>query len=180
MILKVARLGHPVLRERSKNVPAGWWNDPASRQLIRDMVDTMREYRGVGLAAPQVHVPLRVAVIEIESNPRYPEAPARPLTVLINPAVISRSAEMEDDWEGCLSIPDLRGRLARAAKIEIEATDENGNVQKIAADGFFARAIQHEIDHLDGKVYLDRMTDFSGLAHLDEYYRYHAPATEGS
>lgn len=135
----------------------------------------MHEYHGVGLAAPQVHAPLRVAVIEIASNPRYPEAPSHPLTVLINPKILSLSTEMEEEFEGCLSLPDLRGRLPRAVKIVIEAADEKGETRKITAAGFLARAIQHEIDHLDGKVFLDRMTDFSSLAYLQEYDRYHAP-----
>lgn len=136
----------------------------------------MHEYHGVGLAAPQVHVPIRVAVVEITSNPRYPEAPSYPLTVLINPTIVSRSEELEEDWEGCLSVPDMRGRTARARRIEIEAMDDNGEIRKITASGFVARAFQHEIDHLDGKVYLDRMTDFSSLTYLEEFSKFHPPS----
>ncbi len=173
-ILKIARLGHPVLRKRSENVPHRWWKEPKSKEFLRDLVDTLHEYQGVGLAAPQVHVPIRGAVIEIASNPRYPEAPSHPLTVLINPKILSLSTKVEEDWEGCLSIPDMRGQVTRADKIVIESADEKGEIRKITASGFLARAIQHEIDHLDGKVFLDRMTDFSSLSYLEEYNRYHA------
>jgi len=125
------------------------------------------------LAAPQVHQPVRVAVIEIEHNPRYPQAPPFPLTVLINPRIVWRSDETEENWEGCLSVPDLRGRVARASSVRIEAVDENGRTRACEASGFAARAFQHELDHLDGKVFLDRMDTPSSLTHLDEYYRFH-------
>lgn len=172
-ILKVARLGHPVLRARSKSVPPNWIADPASRRLLQDMVETMHEYEGVGLAAPQIHIPIRVAVIEIAPNTRYPQVEPQPLTVLINPKVLSHAPEIEEDWEGCLSLPTLRGRVARSARIEIEAMGVDGKVRTIRAEGFFARAIQHEIDHLDGKVFLDRMKDLATLTHLEEFRRYH-------
>lgn len=178
-ILKVARLGHPVLRERSKEVSKSWCQSPEARQFINDLVETMHEYNGVGLAAPQVHQPIRVAVIETGPNPRYPDAPERPLTILINPEILSCDTAMEEDWEGCLSIPDLRGRVPRAVKLEVSAIDETGKPRKFSADGFFARAVQHEIDHLDGKVYLDRMADMTNLAFLDEYSRHHSGDESG-
>ncbi len=172
MILKVARLGHPVIRQTAAPVPEGWCGRDEARGLIDSMVETMREYSGVGLAAPQVHVPIRVAVIEIKSNARYPEAPEIPLTILINPKIVKSSVETSADWEGCLSVPDMRGRVDRALRCEIESLDEKGCARLISAEGFFARAIQHEIDHLDGKVYLDRMSDLSTLTFLEEFSRY--------
>lgn len=137
------------------------------------MIDTMHEYQGVGLAAPQVHQSIRVAIVEIHQNPRYPNAPACPLTVVINPVVISMSEERSEDWEGCLSVPDLRGRLQRAESITLDAMDETGNSRRITANGWVARAFQHELDHLDGKVYIDRMTDLTRLSYLEEFARYH-------
>ncbi len=172
-ILKVARLGHPVLRGGAAPVAPDWWNLAESRKLIQDMIETMREYQGVGIAAPQVHAPIRVALVEIAPNPRYPQASPIPLTVLINPKVLSRSDQIDEDWEGCLSIPEWRGRVPRFARMEIEAQDEQGQVRRILADGFFCRAIQHEIDHLDGKVFVDRMPDMSTFSHLEEYFRFH-------
>lgn len=172
-ILKVARLGHPVLRQKSKDVSKDWWRAPESKQFIQDLVETMREYQGVGLAAPQVHRAIRVAVVEPTPNDRYPDAPQSALHVLINPKILVRGKEEESDWEGCLSVPDLRGRVPRAALIEVSAMDESGKERTIKADGFLARALQHELDHLDGKVYLDRMPDLSTLAYLEEYSRFH-------
>lgn len=174
-ILKVARLGNPVLRRIADAVTEDWHRDADSLRLLDSMVQSMREYDGVGLAAPQIHLSIRVAVIEIKPNPRYPNAPVVPLTVLINPRIVSAAGETVEDWEGCLSVPGLRGPVTRHAKIEIETADENGRVRRIRAEGFFARAIQHELDHLDGKVYLDRMKDMSQLSFVEEFNRYHLP-----
>jgi peptide deformylase len=171
-ILKVARLGHPVLREKSLPVPAEEIRSSEIQRLIDDMVETMREYNGAGLAAPQVHVLKQICVIEVLSNPRYPDAPAIPLTVLINPVVTSMTEETEDGWEGCLSVPDMRGMVPRHTAVRLEAYDREGVVMDGVAKEFFARVIQHETDHLLGKVYLDRMRDFSTLTHLAEWNKY--------
>jgi peptide deformylase len=171
-ILKVARLGHPVLRQPSLPVPVGEIRSPENQRLIDDLVETMREYNGAGLAAPQVHVLKQICVIEVQGNPRYPEAPAIPLTVLINPVVTPVTEEMEDGWEGCLSVPDMRGMVPRHAAVRLEAYDHEGTRIDAVAKEFFARVIQHETDHLHGRVYLDRMRDFSTLTHLAEWNKY--------
>ena len=171
-ILKVARLGHPVLRQTALPVPVGEIRSPETQRLIDDMVETMREYNGAGLAAPQVHVLLQVCVIEVNENPRYPEAPSIPLTVLINPVLTPVTQEMEEGWEGCLSVPDMRGMVPRYTAVRLDAYDREGRRIEGEAKEFFARVIQHETDHLHGVVYLDRMRDLSTLTHLAEWNRY--------
>lgn len=175
-ILKVALLGNPVLRvpgESVKNVQA-----PEIQRLIDDMIETMREYRGVGLAAPQVHRSLQIAVIEGEREPGSPKGPAWPLTVLINPRITPVSDELVEDWEGCLSIPDLRGKVPRHKEVEVQAHDRRGRPLQLRVSDFFGRVIQHEVDHLLGTVFLDRMKSFETLTFLEEYARYWAPREE--
>jgi peptide deformylase len=171
-ILKVARLGHPVLRQKALPVPVGDIRSAETQRLIDDMVETMREYNGAGLAAPQVHVLKQICVIEVNENPRYPEAPAIPLTVLVNPVLTPMTEEMEDGWEGCLSVPDMRGMVPRFTSVRLDAYDREGNPIAGETKEFFARVIQHETDHLQGMVYLDRMRDFSTLTHLAEWNKY--------
>src|SRR2546427_11800595 len=125
-ILKVARLGHPVLRQVAKPVPRDEIGSPEIQRLIGDMVETMREYNGAGLAANQVHTLKQVCVIEVLGNPRYPDAPAIPLTVLVNPVLTPLTAETEDGWEGCLSVPDMRGRVPRFTEVRLECRDRAG------------------------------------------------------
>lgn len=171
-ILKVARLGHPVLRRVAAPVAPSEIRSAETQRLIDDMVETMREYSGAGLAATQVHVLKQICVIEVHGNPRYPDAPAIPLTVLINPVVTPLTEEMEDGWEGCLSVPDMRGVVPRFSSVRLEAWDREGRKIDVVAKEFFARVIQHEIDHLNGMVYLDRMRDLSTLTHLAEWNKY--------
>ena len=151
----------------SREVPS-----PAFQKFVDDMIETMKEYDGVGLAADQVHESKQIAVLEVAENPRYPDKPKVPLTVLINPKIHPLTEEMEEDWEGCLSIPDLRGKVPRHKSIRVEALDRDGKPLEFTADDFHARVIQHEWDHLNGKVYLDRMHDFSTLTFLTEFARY--------
>jgi len=171
-IRKVAHLGHPVLRRVSERVDPQTIGSRALQQLIDDLIDTMREYDGVGLAAPQIHESHRIVVYEIEDNPRYPDAPSTALTILVNPVVTPLSDEVHEDWEGCLSLPDLRGLVPRHAAVEVDALDRYGRPQRFTAKDFHARVIQHECDHLDAKVFIDRMRDFSSLAFLPEFLRY--------
>jgi peptide deformylase len=173
-ILKVARLGNPVLRRVAENLSPDQLSSPLLQKLIHDMVETMREHNGVGLAAVQVHEPKQIAVLEVADNPRYPEKATVPLSVLINPRIEPLSEEMEEDWEGCLSVPDLRGSVPRHKEIRVRAQDRGGAKLDFVASGFHARVIQHEWDHLNGKVYLDRMRDLSTLTHLQEFARFWA------
>jgi peptide deformylase len=171
-ILKTSKLGNPVLRLVAKEVAAEALKTPAMQKLINDMVETMHEYDGVGLAAPQVHESLRIAVIEVDDNRRYPGMARIPLLELVNPVIISRSKETKTGWEGCLSVEGFRGVVPRSAKLELQYQDRRGQAHKLSADGFLAVVIQHEVDHLDGKVFLDRMDGFSTLTHLKEYERF--------
>jgi peptide deformylase len=175
-ILKVAVLGNPILRipaEPVKSVQA-----PEIQRLIDDMLETMQEYRGVGLAAPQVHRSLLIAVIAAEADDHgAADRSASPL-VLINPRITPSTDQMEEGWEGCLSLPNLRGRVPRYTEIVVEAVDRRGRQIRRKAADFFARVIQHECDHLTATLFIDRMKDFQTLTFLDEYARYWAPREE--
>jgi peptide deformylase len=176
MILKVARLGHPAIRTPAQPVAVDKIKTHDFQKLLDDMVETMHEYIGVGLAAPQVHLSIQVAVLEVEHHPRYTDMPSVPLTYLINPIVAVLETEKIDEWEGCLSIPEMRGSVPRFKKVHVNALGRNGEELDFIAEDFHARVIQHETDHLKGEVYLDRMPDMRTLAHLPEWQRYVLPA----
>jgi peptide deformylase len=173
-ILKVARMGHPVLRARAKALDPAEIRSPRIQHLIDDMFETMHEYEGIGLAAPQVHVSVRLFVAGFPpSEPREEGDHERvPEMVLINPEVHADGTEMIEDWEGCLSIPEIRGRVPRARRVLVRAYDRRGKPIEIRAGGFTARVIQHETDHLDGVLFLDRMRALETLTFLDEFSRY--------
>jgi peptide deformylase len=174
-LLKIARLGHPCLRKRADVVSVDELLSAPFQRFIDDMIETMRDGEGVGLAATQVHAMKRVFLVEVKSpNPRYPDQPGVPLTVVVNPEIRQHSEELEEDWEGCLSIPDLRGRVPRWRSLRLSALDRAGREITLDASQFFARVIQHELDHLDGIVFLDRMRDFATLTHLREYQAFWA------
>jgi peptide deformylase len=167
-ILKIARMGHPVLRHAARPV-----EDPTApqvRALIRNMVETMQDADGAGLAAPQVHVPLRVVVFHVpeERAGDDEEAAPTPLTVLINPEIEPLTDEIELGWEGCLSVPGLVGAVPRFTKIRYRGTAPDGSRVEREAEGFHARVVQHECDHLDGILYPQRMTDLSLLVFPEE------------
>ncbi len=174
-ILKVARLGHPILRKIAEPVSPEAIPSPEIQGLIDDMLETMAEYDGAGLAAPQVHVSRRVVIYGVEANPRYPDAEAVPLTILVNPKITPLTQDEEEDWEGCLSLPDLRGRVPRHTRVRVEAYGRDGKKLRFETTGFHARVVQHECDHLDGKVYLDRMRSMETLSFLPEFERYWLP-----
>jgi peptide deformylase len=176
MILKVARLGFPSVRAKAEPVTPGRIRTHEFQRLIDDMIDTLHEYHGVGLAAPQVHLPIRLAVLEVERHPRYPDMPAVPLTVIVNPVVTVLDSTPVEEWEGCLSIPDLRGKVPRHKRVRVNALGRNGEKLDFIAEDFHARVIQHETDHLNGEVYLDRMANLRTLAFLEEWQRFLLPA----
>ena len=170
-IRKVSRMGHPVLRQRAAEIPPAQMQSPSMQRLIDDMIETMIDYEGIGLAAPQVFEPLRLIVLGDPAADPQDEA-AIPLTVLFNPQFTAQSSECLDAWEGCLSIPQLRGVVPRSAAVEVRGYDREGSAVELEAEGLFARVLQHEIDHLDGVLFLDRMDDLQTLTFLEEYQRY--------
>jgi peptide deformylase len=169
-ILKVARMGHPVLRERAQPLSASDLRTAAVQKLIDDMIETMREYHGVGLAAPQVHEGIRLFVALLDDEP----GPKSEAVVLVNPEVVPRGSQTEEDWEGCLSIPDIRGLVPRFTDVVVRALDREGHGVERRLRHFPARVAQHETDHLDGVLYFDRMPSARSLTFLDEFSRFHA------
>jgi peptide deformylase len=169
-ILKVARMGHPVLRAKARPLERSEITSGAVQKLIDDMLDTMAEYHGVGLAAPQVHEGLRIFVASLDADDNA-DRPAQPF-VVINPEISIVGPDVVEDWEGCLSIPDVRGRVPRAREIKVRALDRHGDRLQLSANDFAARVIQHETDHLDGVLFFDRMRSFESLTFLDEYARF--------
>jgi len=172
-ILKVARMGHPVLRIKTPALERAAIKSAAVQKLIDDLMDTMREYHGVGLAAPQVHEGVRLFVAALDTDDRGEDVADIEPIALINPDITPvAGTEIVEDWEGCLSIPDIRGRVPRAREITVRAYDRKGARLEISAHGFPARVIQHETDHLDGILFVDRMKSFESLTFLEEYSRY--------
>jgi peptide deformylase len=169
-ILKVARMGHPVLRERARALDKSDIKTAAIQKLIDDMIDTMHEYHGVGLAAPQVHEGVRLFVALLDDEPDSKSE----TSVIINPEIVLSTQATEDGWEGCLSIPDIRGRVPRYTDIVVKALDRVGRPIEVNLKNFPARVAQHETDHLDGVLFFDRMKAFDTLTFMDEYSRYWA------
>lgn len=190
-IRKIARMGHPVLRQQTRDLTREELKSESFRQLLQDMVDTMEEYGGIGLAAPQIHESLNLAIIDYDdSNPRYTDAQSQdgenftsmPLSVFINPRVTALTEETQSYWEGCLSVPEMRGLVTRPKKVRIDYWDVQGNEQSLVAEGFLATVFQHELDHLIGVLYVDRIGLKPGanlIAFTEEYQRYLVPR-EGS
>ena len=165
MIRDVLRMGDPRLLEGSREVADV--RAPEIATLLADMRDTMKAQNGAGLAAPQIGVGLRVVIFGVERNPRYPDVEPVPYTELINPVLTSLSDEMEEGWEGCLSVPGLRGVVPRHMRLHYRGLDPSGQVIERDVDGFHARVIQHECDHLDGILYPMRMRDFTRFGFTD-------------
>jgi peptide deformylase len=180
-ILKVARMGHPVLRAKSRVVEPAEIVSPEFQRLIDDMFETMREYQGIGLAAPQIHESVRLFVAGLRTSKltgTLSDDDEMPFIALINPVVTpvampgAAAIEIEADWEGCLSVPDIRGKVERPKAISVSAFNRHGKKIVLQASGLPARVIQHETEHLDGILFFDRMTSLETLTFLDEYSRF--------
>jgi len=172
--LDIARLGHPVLRRPSRPLSVRELAEAPMQRLIDDMVETMVETDGIGLAAPQVFQSVRLMVMG-EPETGDSDGDGLPLSVLVNPSLTFRSQGQEFGWEGCLSIPGLRGKVPRASRVTVEALDRRGRPLRVDAEGYAARVLQHEIDHLDGVVFLDRMPDLRPLSFLEEFKEFWSP-----
>ena len=164
-IREILKMGHPILLEVAK--PVEKFNTSELDSIIEDMIDTMKENDGAGLAAPQIGLGMQLVIFGFDSNERYPEADQVPFTVLINPVITPIGNEEEDGWEGCLSVPGLMGVVPRFKKIRYQGKDQHGNEIDREVDGFHARVVQHECDHLIGKLYPMRIRDFSQFGYLD-------------
>lgn len=168
MIKPVLRMGDPRLIEQSEPVKA--FNTPELHALVRDMEDTMRAKNGAGIAAPQIGVGLQVVIFGTGYNPRYPDAQEVPYTVLINPILTSIGDEIEEDWEGCLSVPGMRGMVARHARVRYQGVDQHGDPIDRTVSGFHARVVQHETDHLKGILYPMRIRDLRNFGFIEELF----------
>jgi len=164
-IKPVLRMGEPLLFAQAKPVTA--FDTPELHALIQDMQDTMESMNGAGVAAPQIDVSLRVVIFGVGSNPRYPDAEQVPYTVLINPVLTPVGEEMEDGWEGCLSVPGMRGVVPRFTRLHYTGFDQFGQTIDRLVSGFHARVVQHECDHLDGILYPMRIQDLTNFGYTD-------------
>ena len=179
-IRKVVRMGHPILRQTARDLTQEEIQSPWFKALIQDMIETMHDYGGIGLAAPQIAESVQVAIIDY-SDEEDSESTAVPFTIVVNPKVKFLTEESQKFWEGCLSVPDLRGLVERPKKIQVDYLDIKGKPQSIVVEGFTATVFQHELDHLQGVLYVDRVKTEPGktsLAFTEEYQRYLAPKLE--
>ena len=178
-IRKIATIGHPILREIARPLTREELRTEKVQRFIDDLVETMRDANGAGLAATQVYEPIRICAIEVNANPRYPYKPNIPLTILVNPVItpiLAMASQTFLNYEGCLSVPNLRGEVRRQAGIRVTALDREGNELDMEVKGLTAGTFQHEVDHLDGKVFLDRVEDTRSLATWADYERHHMAA----
>lgn len=172
-IRKIATIGHPVLRQVAREVTLEELREERVQTFIDDLVETMHDANGAGLAANQVFEPIRICAIEIKDNPRYPYKPNFPLTVLVNPVVTPTTDETFVNYEGCLSVPNLRGEVRRFTGVRVKAWDREGKPIDLEVKGLTAGTFQHEVDHLDGKVFLDRVEDTRSLTTWADFERFH-------
>ena len=172
----IVTVGHPVLRERAREVTADELAAVETQQFIDDLIDTMRHANGAGLAANQVGVPVRIAAIEVGDNPRYPYKPRIPLTVVVNPIIEPIDEELVEINEGCLSVPNLRGSVMRYVNVRVRYLDRDGGTHDEIKRGLTAGTFQHECDHLDGVLFLDRVTDPRTFTTWEQFERFHRAA----
>lgn len=178
-IRRIIRMGHPLLRQAARPLEPHEIAGDETKRLIADMIDTLHDYGGIGLAAPQIAEPVRLAVVEIPGEPtRYGELEPIPLSVFINPVIEIVDPAVDGFWEGCLSVPGLRGFVERPQHVKIRYTSEQGEALELELKGFSATVFQHEFDHLDGKLFIDRITDTRLLAFEHEFEKYLIPTQE--
>ncbi len=170
---KIAQIGHPVLRKTARPLSKEELLSPSGQQLIDDLISTMRDADGAGLAAPQVYESVRACIIEVGQNARYPYKPKIPLTVLVNPTLLPLSPRTFSNFEGCLSVPNPRGRVRRFAVVRVQAWDRLGNDLDFVVRGVSAGTFQHEVDHLDGRLFVDRIEDPRTLCTWQEFERHY-------
>ena len=172
-VRKIIRMGHPTLRQVARPLTADEIGSAELQRLVSDMIDTLHDYGGIGLAAPQIDEPVRLAIVEISGGEtRYGELPSLPLTVFVNPEIQVLDPSIAGYWEGCLSVPGLRGFVERPQHIRVDALDIEGHAHTLELEGFLATVFQHEFDHLDGTLYVDRITDMTQLVFEEELARY--------
>ena len=170
--LEIVKIGHPVLRQKGVSVSTGQLAQEEFQNFLDQMIETMHAAEGVGLAANQVGQGVQAIVLECKRNGRYPDRPEVPLETYVNPKIVHYSPAKEDDWEGCLSIPGYRGKVARSFEVTFEALTREGKFVRKIVNGFHARIIQHEVDHINGMFYMDKMKDLQSWMHLDEFNRF--------
>lgn len=175
-IRAIAQIGEPVLRQHAREVSVDELSSPEFQRFIDDLIATMRHARGAGLAANQVFEPVQVCAIEVKDNPRYPYKPNIPLTVLINPKLEPLSEDTFENYEGCLSIPNLRGVVRRHAQLRVSGLDRDGSSLDFEVRGISAGTFAHEVDHLWGKLFVDRVEDPTTLCTWDQFQRHHEAA----
>ena len=175
-IRKIATIGHPILRQVAREITRDELRSPDMQRFIDDLIETMRDANGAGLAATQVYEPVQICAIEVRNNPRYPYKPNVPLTVLVNPKIEPLTEEVFENYEGCLSVPNLRGAVERVTQIRVRAWDRDGNDIDTVIKGLTAGTYQHEVDHLHGMIFVDRVKDTRTLATWADFERYHQEA----
>lgn len=169
MIKPICRMGNPILRKKTAQVSKDFLLSDEFAQLLTDLFDSMKHYGGIGIAAPQIGVDRQVAIIELMGFNRYGEEVNLPLTAFINPKITFLTEENQGFWEGCLSVPGLRGYVERPKKIKVNYLDPKGTEQELIAEGFLATVLQHELDHLEGVLYVDRVKDPKLLTYQEEF-----------
>lgn len=178
----VLRMGHPILRAKARDLAEVEIRSKETARLVRDMIDTMHAESGIGLAAPQIGESLRIAIIELDNvSERYPDVEGdlqEGLGVYFNPKIIPLTTDVQSFWEGCLSVPGLRGLVERPRKIRIDYLDEKAKPRTLTVEGFLATVFQHEFDHLEGMLYVDRINDTRNLAYLEEYQEFIASSSQ--
>lgn len=175
-IRKIATIGNPVLRQVARALTREELRSEPAQRLIDDLVETMRDAAGAGLAANQIHEPVRIVAIEVSKNPRYPYKPDYPLTVLVNPVLTPTTDETFRNYEGCLSVPNLRGEVRRFTEVRVHAWDRHGAELDLEVKGLTAGTFQHEVDHLDGTIFVDRVEDTRSLTTWADFERHHMAA----